>query len=207
MIMKNRLSFAFRRVRNRHAFVYIYNPHLYIADWAKKNDGNVEISGAKSSLINSVYLKNDLNIQLFFDGFKKNALPITRSTYSEQCECVLCPKNCDTKEWVLFIETKYAEDLVRAQKKATDYPNKMVRQIKKTVKYFRGHGIIPPDKIVYAIISFSNLVEEFGSWVFPIIKEDGTEESILDILLNDKIIIRATNNAQIINEKLLLLES
>lgn len=205
--MKNRLSFAFRRVRNRHAFVYIYNPYLYIADWAKKNDGNVEISGAKSGLINSVSLKNDLNIQLFFDGFKKNALPISRSKYSKQCECVLFPINCNTEEWVLFIETKYAENLEKAQKKEADYPNKMVIQIKDTVRYFRNNGIIPNDKVVYAIISFPNLVEEFGSWVFPIIKEDGTEESILDILLNDKIIIRATNNAQIINEKLLLLGS
>lgn len=205
--MKNRLSFAFRRVRNRHIFVSIYNPYLYIADWAKENDGNVEISGAKSGSINSVSLKNDRNIQIFFDGFKKNALPLNRSTYSKQCECVLFPINCDTKEWVLFIETKYAEDLERAQKKAAKYPNKMVTQIKDTVRYFRNNGIIPNNKVVYAIISFPNLVEEFGSWVFPIIKEDGTEESILDILLNDKIIIRATNNAQIINEQLLLLES
>lgn len=29
----------------------------------------------------------------------------------------LFPINCDTKEWVLFIETKYAEDLERVQKK------------------------------------------------------------------------------------------
>ena len=108
---------------------------------------------------------------------------------------------------MLFIETKYAENLEKAQKKEADYPNKMVIQIKDTVRYFRNNGIISNDKVVYAIISFPNLVEEFGSWVFPIIKEDGTEESILDILLNDKIIIRATNNAQIINEKLLLLES
>lgn len=205
--MKNRLSFAFRRIRNRHTFVYIYNPYLYIADWAKEIDGNVEISGAKSSLINSVYLKNDLNIQLFFDGFKKNALPISKSKYSKQCECVLFPINCNTEEWVLFIETKYAEDLERARKKVADYPNKMVTQIKETVKYFRNNKIIPPNKVVYAIISFPNLVEEFNSWVFPIVKQDGTEESILDILLNDKIIIRATNNAQIINDKLLLLES
>lgn len=83
----------------------------------------------------------------------------------------------------------------------------MVGQIKETVKYFRNKDIIPPDKIVYAIISFPNLVEEFSSWVFPIIRQDGTEESILDILQNDRIIIRATNNAQIINAKLLLLKS
>ena len=65
----------------------------------------------------------------------------------------------------------------------------MVTQIKATVRYFRNNGIISNDKVVYAIISFPNLVEEFGSWVFPIIKEVGTEESILDILLNEQLLL------------------
>lgn len=65
----------------------------------------------------------------------------------------------------------------------------MVTQIKATVRYFRNNGIISNDKVVYVIISFPNLVEEFGSWVFPIIKEDGTEESILDILLNEQLLL------------------
>lgn len=207
MIMINRLSFAFRHVKERHAFTNINSLHIYIMDWANKNGGDVEVSDTKSNVINSVHLDNQSNLTVFFDGFKKDALPISRSEYSKQCECVLFPKCCDKEEWVLFVETKYAKDLQRAQKKEANYPNRMVGQIKETVKYFRNKDIIPPDKIVYAIISFPNLVEEFSSWVFPIIRQDGTEESILDILQNDRIIIRATNNAQIINAKLLLLKS
>lgn len=82
----------------------------------------------------------------------------------------------------------------------------MVRQIKETVSYFRMKGIISENKIVHAIIAFPNLMEEFNSWVFPI-KHDGIEESILDIRINDKIIIRATNHAQIVDDTNILLLS
>lgn len=205
--MKSRLLKAFSRVKDRHSFTYINTPHLYIVDWANENGGNVEISGTRFSAINAVHIENKPNISIFFDGFKKNALPITRSTYSKQCECVLLPICCDTEEWVLFIETKYAVDLKRAKKKEANYPYCMVKQIKETVKYFRDKGIISQDKIVHAIVSFPNLLDEFNSWAFPILHENGIEESILDILINDKIIIRATNHARIISDKNIFLLS
>lgn len=205
--MKNRLLKEFRRVKDRHSFVYIYNPHLYVVDWADTNGGDVEISGFQCNAINPVHIENQPNISLFFDGFKKNALPKTRSEYSKQCECVLFPACCDTDEWVLFIETKYAKNLQLAQNPKADYPHKMIRQIKDTVMYFRQKGIISQDKIVSAIISFPNLIEPFNSWTFPFKNDDGVEESILDILINDKIIIRATNNARIIDDKKVLLLS
>ena len=205
--MKNRLLKVFKRVRSRHSFTHIYNPNLYVVDWANANGGNVEISGAQYNTINAVHIENNPNISIFFDGFKKNALPITRNTYSKQCECVLFPIHCNTKEWVLFVETKYAADLQRAQKKEANYPYCMVKQIKETVKYFRDNGIISQDKVVHAIISFPNLIQEFNSWAFPIKHEDGMEESILDIRINDKILIRATNHAQIVDDKSILLLS
>jgi hypothetical protein len=198
--MKNRLLNKFRRCKHKHSICSIYNPNLYIVDWKNTNGGKVEISGAKNSIINSVHLSNEKSIHIFFDGFLDNALPMTNSTYSKQCECVLFPINCDQEEWVLFIETKYAKDISAAQKPAANYPYCMIEQIKATVAYFRNKGIIANDKIVHAIISFPNLMEGFNSWVFPI-KHNGVEESILDILINDKIIIRATNKAQIINDK------
>lgn len=81
----------------------------------------------------------------------------------------------------------------------------MVKQIKETVFYFRNKGIIPKDKVVHAIISFPNLMEDFNAWTFPIQTEDGTWESILDIRIKYGIIIRATNQGNIINERILLL--
>lgn len=83
----------------------------------------------------------------------------------------------------------------------------MVKQIKATVQYFREKGIMDAQKRVHAIVSFPNLMDEFSSWTFPLVHQDGTEETVLDILQNDNILIRATNHAKIVNEKVLLLLS
>ena len=193
--MKERIVRTFRRVYNRHSFIETDGLKLYVVDRAESEDGEVEIMDKEDDSIKAVCLENENNI------------PITNKLYSKQCECAILPREADTEEWLLFIETKYATDLARAQKAEADYPNRMVEQIKATVQYFRSKGIIDPEKVVHAIISFPNLVNEFNSWVFPLIHKDGTEESVLDIRLNDKIIIRATNHAKIVNEKTLLLLS
>lgn len=181
-------------------------PHLYIVDWKDYNNGKVEISGIESPEIKAIHLINQNRIEILFDGFPENALPITKKKRSKQCECVVFPNNSDKEEWVLFIETKYARNLSIAQNRRINYPYQMVQQIKATVCYFRTKGIIAKDKIVHAIISFPNLIDNFNSWTFPIIHE-GKEESVLDILQNDKIIIRATNNALIQDERIIILLS
>lgn len=48
--------------------------------------------------------------------------------------------------------------------------------------------------MVYAIVSFPNLCEQFSAFVFE------KDETILDILQTDKIIIRATNAVHIKDE-------
>lgn len=103
------------------------------------------------------------------------------------------PNVANADEWILFVETKYANNIYAAFNPESDYPNYAISQIKGTVQYFRAMGIIEPDKIVNAIISFPQLSEAFNSFVFR------DDESILDIFINDKIIIRATNYVRIIN--------
>ena len=107
------------------------------------------------------------------------------------------PEGADELEWVLFIETKYVNSLENAQKKAYGYPQLMVTQIKKTVDYFRAKNIISQDKRVNAIVSYPTLEDGFESWCFPVTYEDGTTESVEDILTNNNILIRATNFANI----------
>lgn len=203
--MKNRL--LAQLPAHKACICSIYNPHLYIIDWKDYNGGIVEISGAKRDFINAVHLLNNNNVEVLFDGFSENALPVKKGKCSKQCECILFPNNYSSEEdWVLFIETKYAKNIMAAQNSDRRYPYCMVQQIKETVLYFRRKGIISEDKVVHAIISFPNLIAEFNSWVFPIL-HDGVEESILDILNNDNIIIRATNTASIIDERRLFLNS
>ena len=182
---------------------------LYIVDWSaneemKKDD--VEITGQMPEGMRAVWVSNEKRIEVFFTGFGKNALKLTNSVYSKQCECVLFPTLCDPGKWVLFVETKYARDLQAAQKPQAQYPYKMLEQIRETVRYFRDKGIIDSDKIVHAVMSFPNLIENFEQWVFPIRQEDGTMKSVRDILLQDKILVRATNKVTIFGEKVIWLK-
>lgn len=179
---------------------------LYIIDWKGCGfiDGKIGLLSREPDIFKTVYILNKEQLNIVFDGFPENALPISKKKRSRQCECVLFPENCDKDQWVLFIETKYAQNIDAAQDPRYKYPYCMVDQIKQTVSFFRNKGIITNSKRVNAIISFPNLTEGYSSWVFPV-KHDGIEESVLDILMNDNIIIRATNKAVAYNDKLLIL--
>ena len=188
-------------------FTTIMGSFLYVKDMKKSNGGNAVIDCCKTKGVPAVELYNpkSLEYQIEFDAFPDNALPLSKGHYEEQCECVMFPENSDQNEWVLFIETKYAEKLESAKNPQYRYPEKMVEQIRKTVKYFRDKNILSPNKVVYAIISFPFIEEGFESWSFPIKKKDGTLESVEDILFNDKIHIRATNHAILKNKSQILL--
>ncbi len=136
-------------------------------------------------------------VEVYFDGFKDNSLKISKGKYSSQCECVIFPTSDKTTDWVLFVETKYANNRANAFREEYDYPNGMVRQIIATVKYFRDKEIIPEDKKVSAIVSFPNLIEEFNSTIFT------GNLSIEDILTDHKIIIRGTNSAKICSNEII----
>ena len=174
---------------------------LYIADYKNNNGGDVLLLGIEPTDIKYVKLSNSNQILVCFDGFKDNALPVKKGVQNQQCECVLFPDRCNDADWVLFVEAKYANDRAAAFREIRGYPNKMTTQIIETVKYFRDKGIIAPDRKVWAIVSFPNLVEEFDSTIFQ------GDLSIQDILLTHKIIIRGTNAAKIISENLIKLNS
>lgn len=169
--------------------------NLYVVDYKDLNRGDVVLLEAKPDDIKYVYLSNERKVEVYFDGFKDNALEISTGLYSSQCECVTFPTNCGETDWILFVETKYANNRANAFSEVNGYPHKMVDQIIETVKYFRDKKIIPENKKVSAIVSFPNLVEEFNSTLFT------GDLSIDDILTEHKIIIRGTNTARIISEK------
>ena len=177
---------------------------MYVRDMKPVNGGSATIDN-NNGVVAAVELHNPLLVELDFDAFPDNALPIDGGNHEKQCECVLFPEGADQNEWVLFIETKYVNNLQNAQKKEYGYPHLMVTQIKKTVEYFRAKQILSQDKRVYAIVSYPTLEEGFESWCFPLKHDDGTLESIEDILMTDKIHIRATNSAFIKSVKRLKL--
>lgn len=175
---------------------------LYIVDYKNLNNGDVELLEIKPEGIKSIYLENPRSVEIIFDGFKDNSLPLDEpGEYCRQCECVIFPKSCNENDWILFIEAKYTNNLESAFKKENDYPNCMKEQVLLTVEYFRNKGIIAKDRRVNAIVSFPNLISEFNSTFFSNRKE------IEDILLKHKILIRATNSALIKSEKRIKLNS
>lgn len=183
-------------------FTYIKASFLYVRDMKKVNGGTAVIDGMPKGIA-SVELSNPLQMEIDFDGFPDNAFPLSKGKFERQCECVLFPSEADQEEWVLFIETKYVGSLKSAKDPNNRYPEMMVTQIKKTVSYFRQKEILPSSKVVYAIISFPTIEDGFDSWTFPVRYEDGTSESVEDILFSDKIHIRATNHATLKNKRLI----
>ena len=128
-------------------------------------------------------------------GFLNNALVLEVGRYCRQCECVLFPQTNNSNDWILFVETKYVDNITNAFRTSREYPWNMIEQIILTVGFFRDKGIIDLNKRVNAIVSFPPLIEDFSASFFT------GQISIEDILHQYKILIRATNSAEIISTK------
>ena len=171
---------------------------IHIVDWKKFTSENlkvhdrVPVNPNTGKLIHSVCLRNDSAMSILVDAFGENALQYSKKQKARQCECVLYPDNYKDTDWVLFVEMKYAENEIAAFRKENDYPNNMIEQIKQTVQFFKDKCILPQEKEVYAIVSFPNLLSAFNSTIFSI-------DAINDFYLDYGIIIRGTNNAEIIS--------
>lgn len=171
--------------------------NLYVVDWKDIDNGGISFTDSFPDRA-GVKLSNPTLLEVCCDKFDENALPSgKKGKYNPQCECVLFPEEYDDSCWVLFIEMKYAKDEYKASDPRNNYPNKMVSQIESTVKYFRDRNILPVNKIVYAIVSFPLIGNNYDSWF--------DRNRFHDLLVDQKIIIRATNQGRITDNKSLLL--
>lgn len=137
---------------------------LYVADWKDENNGGISFTDYDVERA-TVRLLNPNMLSVCCDKFPENALPIKKGCFSQQCECVLFPhEEADVVDnWLLFIETKYAKDEIKARDERNNYPQKMVGQIEATVEYFRNKGILEENKAVYAIVSFP-MLDNYNAW-------------------------------------------
>lgn len=170
---------------------------LYVADWKDENNGGISFTDYDVERA-AVRLLNPSMLSVFCDKFPENALPIKKGCFSQQCECILFPQDEaeDTDDWRLFIETKYAKDEAKARDERNNYPQKMVGQIEATVEYFRNKGILEENQVVYAIVSFP-MLDNYNAWF--------DQNLIHEALAKHQIIVRATNQAKIMNKKIILL--
>lgn len=194
--MKNKIA----EILPEHTLIQSSSKDIYIVDYKNINKGKVCLLENEPSDIKTVYIENKNEISVLFDGFEENALPIRKGTYNRQCECVIFPEVCNNDDWVLFIETKYANNLKNAFCEEYDYPHCAVKQIIETVEFFRSKGILENGRRTTAIVSFPNLIKEFNSTFFPV-RIDDKNVSAEDILTEYNILIRATNAAQIKSSK------
>ena len=171
-----------------------------LVDWKDITDENLKVHTelpvkhpVSGEIVKGVIVYNKQQCNTQIDAFAENALVYTKKRRSKQCECVVYPNDADTEEWILFIESKYANNESLAFNPHFGYPDYAICQIKETVQFFRDKNIIAQDKIVNAIISFPNLAEAFNAFVFR------DNNSILDIFQNNRIIIRATNYVRIVS--------
>tara|TARA_R110002020_G_scaffold180858_2_gene375569 strand:- start:222 stop:797 length:576 start_codon:yes stop_codon:yes gene_type:complete len=172
-----------------HNFHITSSSNIYIVDYKDYNGGEVTLEDSKPEDIKFVHLTNEFEVEIVFDGFKENALPLEAGNHNSQCECLLFPSSCNESDWILFIETKYANDLKAAFNENYDYPNCMLRQIQETVSYFRDKEIIPKKKRVHAIVSFPNLIEEFSGFF--------AKDKIEGLLYEHQILLRPVNRGRI----------
>lgn len=170
---------------------------LYVADWKDENNGGISFTDYDVERA-AVRLLNPSMLSVYCDKFPENALPIKKGCFSQQCECILFPQDEaeDTDDWRLFIETKYAKDEAKARDERNNYPQKMVGQIEATVEYFRNKGILEENQVVYAIVSFP-MLDNYNAWF--------DQNLIHEALAKHQIIVRATNQAKILNKKVILL--
>lgn len=170
---------------------------LYVADWKDENNGGISFTDYDVERA-AVRLLNPSMLSVYCNKFPENALPIKKGCFSQQCECILFPQDEaeDTDDWRLFIETKYAKDEAKARDERNNYPQKMVGQIEATVEYFRNKGILEENKVVYAIVSFP-MLDNYNAWF--------DQNLIHEALAKHQIIVRATNQAKILNKKVILL--
>ncbi len=102
------------------------------------------------------------------------------------------PTSENDEDWVLFVETKYANNFQSAFSGNIDHPNTSIRQIISTVEYFRDREILAREKKVFAIVSFPKIIEPYSEAFFT--RSDLTVE---EILINYKILLRTTNKGVI----------
>lgn len=145
------------RVPRYHVVETIHCEKIYVADYAKKNNGDVVICDIEPDIPAVILDNSSSTIPIYYDAFRCDALRINNSMSEKQCECVLFPTGMNEDDWILFIETKYTENDALAQV----YPCEAVDQIGKTALFFRNRNIISGEKEVTGIIGFPILAGPF----------------------------------------------
>lgn len=146
--MRNKMVAEFGEDKLGHAITQ--KTEFYVVDYTEKTNStrSVEVLETLPTDIDPLTVHNPtpLNItttifkpQCFMDGEKE----------LKQCECVMYLTTDTSASWVVFIEIKDCKP-----SNASKYHKEIKEKIIANVGLFREKGIIPQNKVVYAIASF-----------------------------------------------------
>lgn len=167
---------------------------VYIVDYTKSTSNKRELEAFSSNPegIEAFHINNQPQICVEYAPFASNVLLNVEGKEIEHCECVLFPEAyVPEKSWILFLEMKYREVAAKSSgqlKKASD-------QLFSTLQFFRDHGFISSEKLVYLIISFPKRKQvPFENSLF-------TPTQLQTIRREQKAILRGINEVKIIDDQ------
>ena len=146
--MKNRMVAEFGEDKLGHFTTE--KEEFYVVDYTEKTDSarSVEVLETLSTDIDPLVVLNPAPFDITTTIFKPQCFMDGDKEF-KQCECVMyLTTNTDTS-WVVFIEIKDCKP-----KNASDYHKEIKEKFIVNIDLFREKGIIPQDKVVYAIASF-----------------------------------------------------
>jgi hypothetical protein len=173
--------------------IYVENTkELFLVDHKSLHNGrfDLELSNIHPGEPH-VYITNENDVPIYFDAFPDNAFQNPDGSNCRQCEGVMFPQLCTHEDWILFIEMKYAFNIMIAFSSNTNYPDNMIDQVVQTVEHLRDKGVISKEKRVSAMLAFPKLIGDFSESFFS------GPRSMHDILEKYNIRIRARNTARI----------
>ncbi|MBN2602911.1 MAG: hypothetical protein JXA91_02115 [Candidatus Thermoplasmatota archaeon] len=146
--MRNRIVNEFGEDKLEH--VITDKPFFYVVDYTERTDSEraVEVLDTFPIDIDPLVVNNPTILDTTTTIFKPQCF-MDGGVELKQCEGVMYLTSNTPESWVVFIEIKDCKP-----KNASDYHQDIKEKFIVNVNLFRDKGIIPQDKVVYAIASF-----------------------------------------------------
>lgn len=146
--MKNRMVNEFGEDKLGH--INTEKTEFYVVDYTEKTDSarSVEVLETFPTDIDPLIVHNPTKLDITTTIFKPQCF-MDGEKELKQCEGVMYLTVNTPASWIVFIEIKDCKP-----KNASDYHKELKEKFTVNIDLFREKGIIPQDKIVYAIASF-----------------------------------------------------
>jgi hypothetical protein len=146
--MKNRMVNEFGEDKLRHFATQ--KEVFYVVDYTERTDStrSVEVLETIPTDIDPLIVRNPPTLDITTSIFRPQCF-MDGVDELKQCEGVMYLSANTPATWIVFIEIKDCKP-----KNASDYHKEIKEKFTVNINLFRKKGIIPNDKIVYAIASF-----------------------------------------------------